>query len=116
MKTFLSEGCYPVFTAPIGGVTKDIPVKIGDLLVVPTVNAAAGVKFVGCRCGEFDVDKVDAQAWTEGQQINWDDGAKLFTNVTTGNYRCGVASAAAANPSARGKVLLFGVNLGAALA
>jgi predicted RecA/RadA family phage recombinase len=63
-----------------------------------------------------DHAKLSAQAWTEGAQVNWDDTNKRFTTVTTGNYRAGVAAAVAANPTATGKVVLAGVNLGAALA
>ena len=84
--------------------------------MVATVTALAGVRFNGLREGVVEHAKVSAQAWTEGQQINWDDTAKLMTTVTTGNFRVGYAAAAAANPTATGKVVLHGGNLGAALA
>jgi predicted RecA/RadA family phage recombinase len=56
-----------------------------------------------------DLAKVSAQAWTEGAKIYWDDTAKNFTTTSGGNTLAGVAAAAAANPSATGKVRLDGV-------
>lgn len=116
MKTFIQPGNTVEFTAPAGGVVAGVGVKIGDILVIPTVTAAAGAKFTGLRTGVVEHAKLAAQAWTEGQQVNWDAGNSRFTTVTTGNFRAGVAGAAAANPSATGIVILSGVNLGAALA
>lgn len=116
MKNYVQPGEVLEFTAPGGGVVSGEPYKIGDALVIATVSAAAGAKFNGMRLGVFEVNKVSAQAWTEGQQLNWDNAARLFTTVTTGNFRAGFAAAAAANPSAKGLVVLHGGNLGAALA
>lgn len=116
MKGFIQDGKALEYTAPAGGVTSGTGVKIGDILVIATTTAAAGEKFIGLRVGVVEHAKLSAQAWTEGQQVNWDDTNKRFTTVTTGNYKAGVAAAVAANPSATGKVVLAGVNLGAALA
>ncbi len=116
MKTYVEPGEILTFVAPGGGVTAGTGVKMGDLLVIPLVTAAAGATFTAVRTGIVEHAKLSAQAWTEGQQINWDDTNKRFTTVTTGNFRAGVAYAVAANPSATGKVVLAGVNLGAALA
>jgi len=116
MKTYEQPGEVIEFAAPAGGVVSGTGVKIGDLFVVPTVTAAATVRFNGVRLGVVEHAKVSAQEWTEGQQINWDDTAKLMTTVTTGNFRVGVAARVAANPTATGKVVLHGGNLGAALA
>jgi predicted RecA/RadA family phage recombinase len=116
MKTYRSPARSPEFTAPAGGVTAGVGVKIGDLLVISTVTKLVGERFAGIRTGMVEHAKLSAQAWTEGQQVNWDDTNKRFTTVTTGNYRAGVAGAVAANPSATGLVILAGVNLGTALA
>jgi len=115
MKTYDSPGEVLTFTAP-AAVTAGVGVKIGDVLVIPTVTAAIGVRFTGIRTGVVTHAKLAAQAWTEGQRVHWDDVAKLFTTVTTGNFTAGVAVDVAANPSATGKVLLFGTSLGPALA
>lgn len=60
--------------------------------------------------GVWDVAKVNAQAWTAGALIYWDDSAKLFTNVSTSNTRVGIAALAAANPTAVGRVRLNGTS------
>lgn len=115
MSAFKQPGNVLTFTAPGGGVTVGTGVKIGDALVIALETKAAAALFDGQRTGVVVHAKVSAQAWTEGQQINWDDTAKLFTTVTTGNFKAGYAAKAAVNPSATGEVVLSGVNLGAAL-
>ncbi len=116
MKTYVQPGDVVEFTAPTGGVTAGVGVKIGDILVIATTTQLATETFRGVRTGVVEHAKLSAQAWTEGQQVNWDDTNKRFTTVTTGNFRAGAAAAVAANPTATGKVILSGVNLGAALA
>lgn len=116
MRTFIQPGDTLDFTAPAGGVVAGTGVKILDALVIPKITAAVGVRFAGVRVGVVEHVKLSAQAWAEGQQVNWDDAAKCFTTVTTGNFKVGYASEVAANPSATGRVVMTGVNLGAALA
>ena len=116
MNIFVAPGNVVPFTVAVTAVVSGVPRKVGDLLLVPQASAAVGAIAEGLAEGIIDGPKVSAQAWTEGQQINWDDTAKLFTSVTTGNFRAGTAVAVAANPSATGRVRLSGVNLGAALA
>jgi predicted RecA/RadA family phage recombinase len=116
MKNYRQDGDVMTLTAPAGGVVAGTGVKIGDILVIPTISAAATAQFTGQRTGIVEHAKLAAQAWTEGQQVNWDDTNKRFTTVTTGNFKAGVAAAVAANPSNTGLVLLFGQSLGAALA
>lgn len=115
MKTFLQEGENLTLTAP-ANVTAGTGVKCGDLLVIAMVTAASGAQFTGVIDGVVEHAKLSAQAWTEGQQVNWDDTNKRFTTVTTGNFRAGAAYRVAANPSATGQVLLYGTGLGTALA
>jgi predicted RecA/RadA family phage recombinase len=115
MKTYVQPGEVLEFTAVAPGAVSGTGQKIGDLLVIATITAATGQPFTGLRLGVVEHAKVSAQAWTEGQQINWDNATRLMTTVTTGNFRVGVAAKAAANPSATGFVVLAGVNLGAAL-
>ncbi|HUH20450.1 MAG TPA: DUF2190 family protein [Gaiellaceae bacterium] len=115
MKNFLQEGGLLTFTAP-AAVTVGVGIKIGDVLVIPTMTVANGQPFTGVIGGVVEHAKLAAQAWTEGQRVHWDDTNKRFTTVTTGNFMAGVAYKVAANPSATGQVLLYGVSLGAALA
>ena len=116
MKTYVQPGEVLEFTAVAPGAVSGTGQKIGDILVIATTTVATGGKFNGIRTGVVEHAKLSAQAWTEGQQVNWDDTNKRFTTVTTGNFRAGVAYKVAANPSATGFVVLAGVNLGTALA
>lgn len=115
MKNYLQPGENPTFTAP-ANVTKDVGVKIGDILVIAQETKLTGEQFTGLRIGVVEHAKLSAQAWTEGQRVHWDDTNKRFTTVTTGNFTAGVAYRVAANPSSTGLVLLFGTSLGTALA
>lgn len=115
-KKYQAPGDFVEFTAQTGGTTKDVGHKVGDILVIAQSTQLLGEKFIGQRTGVVEHDKLTAQAWVEGQQVNWDDAAKRFTTVSLSNFRAGVAARAAANPSNTGFVILSGVNLGAALA
>jgi predicted RecA/RadA family phage recombinase len=112
---FSQEGDNPTYTAP-ATVTAGTCVKVGDELIYPIISVASGAQFTGVYRGIITHAKLSAQAWTEGQAVNWDDTNKRFTTVTTGNFRAGTAYRVAANPSAQGQVKLHGVGLGTALA
>lgn len=116
MNNFVQPGHVIPFTVAGVAAVAGAAIKVGDLLVIPQTAAIVGAVCQGLVEGVVDVAKVSAQAWTEGQQINWDNTAKLFTSVTTGNFRAGTAVRVEANPTATGRVRLAGVNLGAALA
>lgn len=109
MKTYVNKGENVTFTTPGAGVTSGIAVLIGSLVVIATTTEVVGGTFVGLARGVVIVAKVSAQAWTEGVKIYWDDAAKLFTTTSAGGILVGVATKAAANPSATGYVRLDGV-------
>lgn len=109
MENYVAPGEILELTAPSGGVTSGTGVLIGSLLVIPTVTAAEAAKFNGLVCGVVTHAKTSAQAWTEGVKIYWDAGNSVMTTTSGGNTLVGVAAAAAANPSATGKVRLDGV-------
>jgi predicted RecA/RadA family phage recombinase len=116
MKTYRAPGEVIEYAAPSGGVVAGTAYKIGVLLGVATETVAATVRTNFIVDGVVEVAKTSAQAWTEGAQINYDVTNKIFTTVTTGFFRAGVAAAAAANPSATGLVRLNGTDVGAVLA
>lgn len=109
MRNYIQQGEVLNLTAPAGGVTSGTPVKIGHLVVIPTVDADEGDSFAAARVGVFTVTKVSAQAWAEGDLIYWDNTAAKFTTVVGANTLVGCATAVAANPSSTGSVLLDGV-------
>jgi predicted RecA/RadA family phage recombinase len=108
MKNFVQPGESIEFTAPSGGVTSGVGVLIGDLLVIATVTAAEGARFNGLVEGVITHTKPGSQAWTEGQGLYWDDGAKKFTTSASGNKFAGYAVVAVGSGSGEttGTVLL----------
>lgn len=116
MKNYVAPGEVVPFTVASANILSGAGRKVGDAFYVATMDGVIGAVINGLRIGVVELPKVSAQAWTEGQQLNWDVAAGLVTTVTTGNFRIGYAYAAAANPSATGKVVLHGGNLGAVLA
>lgn len=110
MKNYIQPGNCLEFIAPGGGVVSGGVYQINETVVVATHDAAAGAAFQGCVEGVFEVPKVQAQAWTAGQLVYWDNGAGKFTTVgAAGIKRAGIAAAAAANPSDVGRVKLHSV-------
>lgn len=124
MKTFIQHGSIIDLTVPAGGVVSGVPIKIGTFLVVPqcTVTAAevtaagAGIlKFAGKVDGVFELTKISAQAWAEGDLIYFNTSSGFMTNVSaTGVFLVGAATEAAVNPSSVGRVRFNGVSLPAA--
>lgn len=107
MRTYVEPGEVLPFTAPAGGVVSGTPYLIGSVLVVATVTAAAGEKFSGYVGVGVVTGPKATGAWTEGQKINWDNTAKVFT--TGAGTLVGFAAAAAASGDTSGPVRLDGV-------
>lgn len=107
MKNYEQHGDTLDLTAPAGGVTSGVPVKIGGQVVVPQVSAAEGKTFSAKTTGVFRVAKATGQAWGECVTLHWDDAAKVFTTTATNNTKCGHSAAAAVNPDDVGLVKLI---------
>lgn len=75
------------------------------------MTAAQGLPFAAKTRGVFELPKLSAQAWTEGAKVYWDNTNARLTTVASGNRLVGVASEAAANPSAVGRARLDGNSL-----
>lgn len=111
---FIQRGDVMDFTAPGGGFTAGVAIKVGALVVVPTVTAASGV-VVPCHvAGVHTLAKATGAAWTEGAALYWANGTANFTTTATANERAGTAAAAAASGDTTGKVRLDGIALGGA--
>lgn len=91
--------------APSGGVTIGAGVLVDKLLGVALDTKAEGVLVDLQRTGVVSVSKVSAQAWAIGDRIYWDASAAKFTTVAT-PVVAGIAHKDAANPSAKGEVIL----------
>ncbi len=107
MKTFVQDGGILTVAAP-SAVAAGAGVLVGNIFGVAAVDAAGGADLQLATKGVFDLAKVAAQAWTLGDPVYWDAAARICTATATGNARIGTAVAAAANPSAAGRVRLEG--------
>jgi predicted RecA/RadA family phage recombinase len=93
MDNYVQRGQVLELTAPVGGVVSGSAYLIGQLLVVATVDAAAGEKFSGYVGREVvALPKVAEEAWTENLKLYWDDTAKKITKVVASNKLVGVAA------------------------
>lgn len=118
MINFIEEGEILALTVPGGGVTKGLAYKIGSLVVLATVSVTAAevvadatikASFMVTGVAEVVKNTGGGTAWTEGLKIYWDDSAKKFTKTSSANTLVGVATAAAGDSAATGKVRLDGV-------
>lgn len=107
MKNYVQEGDTLTLTAPYARSAGEAA-KIGAIIGIACNDVANATEGEFAVTGVYDVAKVSAQAWAVGDKIYWDDTAKNFTTVTTSNTLAGVATAAAVNPSATGRLRLNG--------
>ncbi len=105
---YIQEGKKLTLVAPEGGVTVNVPVAIGSLVVLPETTAAAEATFVGIVQGVISCTKVGSQAWTAGQMVYWDAGDSRFTSTAADGVPAGYAVEAVASGAGdtTGKVLL----------
>lgn len=107
MKTYIQDG--DLITVPAGAaVASGTGHLVGSIFGVAVVDALEGAPVTLSRTGVVEHAKTSAQAWTVGALIYWDNTNKVMTTASSGNKLVGVAVAAAANPSALGRVLLTG--------
>lgn len=112
MQNYIQPGDIIDLVAPAGGFTSGVITRVGAFVGVPQCTVAAGEIGAVKLTGVFDLAKVSAQAWTQGQIIYLNAAGTLLTNVSaTGVFLVGVATEAAANPSAVGRVRLNGIGV-----
>lgn len=110
MKNFINSGKVMTFTAPGGGVTSGVALRIGRVVLVPVASVAAGALFDGETEGQFTLAKATGQAWTEGALLYWDNANARFTTVSTSNQLAGtVGTGGALSADATGPVRLQGI-------
>ena len=109
MKNFINDGDTVEVVAPYV-VASGAGALVGSLFGIAVADAANGAPVSLKTTGVFDLAKTSAQAWTVGARIYWDNSTKLSTTAAAAgaNALIGVAVAAAANPSAVGRVRLAG--------
>lgn len=104
---YVQKGEVLSLTAPYN-VSSGGGLLVGALVGIAQIDALQNAQVQVAIEGVWEVDKVDAQAWAEGEKVYWDDSAKNFTTTSSGNTLAGVAAEAAANPTATGKLRLNG--------
>jgi predicted RecA/RadA family phage recombinase len=105
MKNYVQPGRTLSLVAPYD-VASGAAFLVGGIFAVASAAALSGETAEGAREGVFDLAKVSAQAWSQGDPIYWDNTAKLCTNVPGDLLRVGYAVDAAANPTSAGRVVL----------
>jgi predicted RecA/RadA family phage recombinase len=83
------------------------PFLLGIRLAVPLASGSTGDTVACSMEGVFTVPKATGSAWTQGEQLYWDDTAKNVTTVSTSNTAIGWAFDAAASGDTTGNVKLF---------
>jgi predicted RecA/RadA family phage recombinase len=107
MRNYVQDGIALDLTAPSGGVTSGLAYKIGSIICIAAVSAAAGAIFAGYTQGVYDVVSDTGTAWAEGDLVYWDNTNKVFTKTATSNTKAGVAATAKASGTAVGRVKLI---------
>lgn len=107
MKNYIQDGGSITLTAPYD-VLSGGGVLVGKIFGIAVGGAAVGDPVTIKRGGVVEHAKTEAQAWTVGALVYWNDTAKELTTTASGNTLVGAAVQAAANPSTAGNVLLDG--------
>jgi predicted RecA/RadA family phage recombinase len=105
VKNYVQPGEVLTYTAPAGGVVSGGLYMIGAVLVVATVDAAAGEKFAAFVGRGVVEGPKDGTAWAEGAKVSW-SGTALSGGAGT---LVGTGAKAAAAGDAKGWVRLDGV-------
>jgi predicted RecA/RadA family phage recombinase len=110
MKNQIQHGDAINVPAPAGGIVSGNGYLFGNMFGIAAINGAQGdivpLWLVGC----YTLNKNAAEAWNIGDEVYWDNTAKLVTTngAAGGNTKIGIAIAGAANPSSSGNVRLNG--------
>lgn len=114
MNNFQQPGFILDLIAPTGGVTKAVPVRIGDFFCIPQETALVSVAFRGYVSGVFELVKDAGTAWTAGQAVYWDVSATEVTHNPLLGDCIGYAVAAATSAAVLADVQLNGVSVNSA--
>jgi len=107
MKNYIQPGENLTLASP-EAVTAGRGLLVGSIFGIAQADAAEDADVVIVRTGVFTHAKTEAQAWTLGAKLYWDNTNKVFTTASSGNTLVGAAAAAAANPTTTGTVVLDG--------
>lgn len=100
MRNYVQPGKSITITVPSGGITSGVGVLVGSLFGIAEVTAAQGERANILTEGEVEIAKTSALAVTEGAALYWDNTNKCVNLTSAAQKLVGVATKAAANPSA----------------
>lgn len=107
MKNYIQPGKNLTLAAP-EAVASGRGLLVGGIFGIAQHDAASGADVTIALGGVVTHAKTEAQAWTLGAKLYWDNTNKVFTTAASGNTLVGAAAAVAANPSTTGVVFLDG--------
>lgn len=106
MRNLIQKGETINFAAPAGGVASGDFALVGALYGVAVTALAATVSGPFVTRGLFALPKAAGAAWSQGDQLYWDNVAKNFTKTAGGNTAIGAAGEAAQAADVVGTVFL----------
>lgn len=106
---FVQEGEHVTLAAPYDRTTGQ-GALVGAVFGVSLGTVLSTVNGEFATSGVWDITKLSAQAWNQGDRIYWDDSNKRCTTVASDGPLIGTATEAAANPSSTGRVRLDGAS------
>lgn len=104
MKNFVHPGKNLTAPAPSGGVVSGDPILIGAIFGVAAFTAAEDAEVEVSTEGVFNLPKATGAAWSFGDPLYWDAGAKKLTKTAGNNLCVGTAAKAADTGDAFGNV------------
>lgn len=107
MRNYIQPGECVELVAPYDRLSGE-GALVGSIFGVATKDVLNTVEGTFCTKGVFDLTKTEAQAWTQGQKIYWDNGNKRCDSDSTVGPLIGTATRIEANPTTTGRVLLNG--------
>lgn len=108
MNNFTTTGESISVVAPSAGLTSGVFYLVGVLGGVCARSGAQGDTVALKRYGVFTLPKATSEAWTQGDQLYWDNTSKRFTKTSSANTKWGMAAADAALGDVTGSVALSG--------
>ena len=107
MRNHIQPGNSLDFVADATGAVSGKTKMTGGIIHIPSTTAAEGQAYAGDLVGCFQVDAATGQSWAFGVKLFWDDAAKVWTTVATGNTAGARAIAAKQSAAATGDIRLY---------
>lgn len=107
MKAVFVQTSHSIDYTPTANVAAGDVIVVGDLIGIAKLDIPANCLGTLSICGVFDVEKAEASAFAVGDNVYWDNAAKVATTVAGGNKYMGKAIEVAAvaadgvNPAVR---------------